>query len=403
MLKEPSDGVESGTPLGLTKPGRRLVTRLTARPFCQHRCTQDSIIGLPDSGQDPELARKGIVAAGTSSYSGDDSMKTTSTDDAYLGLDIGKTKIHAYLVVHERQPKRKVIANTAAGHQELLDWLSRQRFKQLHGCLEATSTYGHQIAKRVYEQSYRVSIANPKAVHAYAESRLCRTKTDAVDARLIAEYCRDLKPTLWSPPPAEVEVLQALVRRHQALEQMIGQERNRLETATPDVALEITAHIAFMEHQQAEGQTKIQAHIDQHPTLKHQQDLLDSIPGIGLATAALILSEIGDWQTFGTARQLAAYAGLTPQEKFSGTSVHGKTRLSKLGNARLRKGLFLPALCLVRWNSSIRDWRELLLNRGKTKRQVVGAVMHKLIRWVFGVLHSGNPFDPAIAFPNQET
>ena len=151
-------------------------------------------------------------------------MKTNLTDDAYLGLDIGKTKIYAYLVLQDHQPKRKVIVNTAAGHQELLDWLSRQRFKQLHGCLEATSTYGHEIAKRLYEQSYRVSIANPEAVHAYAESRLSRTKTDAVDARLIAEYCRDLKPTLWSPPAAEVEALQALVRRHQALEQMIGQK-----------------------------------------------------------------------------------------------------------------------------------------------------------------------------------
>jgi len=176
-----------------------------------------------------------------------------------------------------------------------------------------------------------------------------------------------------------------------------------LETAAPDRALEINAHIAFMEQQQQDLIANIQAHIAQHPTLKHQQELLDSIPGIGPMTAALILSEIGDWHTFGTARQLAAYAGLTPQEKSSGTSVYGKTRLSKLGNARLRTGLFLPALCLLRWNSSIRDWRELLLGRGKTKRQVVGAVMHKLIRWVFGVLHSGKPFDPAIAFPAPES
>lgn len=323
-------------------------------------------------------------------------MNSNITNRAYLGLDIGKTKIYAYLIVPERQPKRKVIANTAAGHQELLDWLSRQPFEPLHACLEATSTYGHEVAKRLHEQGYSVTIANPKAVHAYGESRMYRTKTDALDARLVAEYCRDLKPTLWTPPPVEVEALQALVRRHQALQQMVTQERNRLETAPSQLVEQIKAHLAFMEQQQQTLLDQIQAHIDQHPNLKQQQDLLDSIPGIGPITAALILSEIGDWRTFASARQLAAYAGLTPQEKLSGTSVHGKTRLSKVGNDRLRKGLFLPALCLLRWNEAIQAWRQQLVQRGKTKRQVVGAVMHKLIRWVFGVLHSGKPFDPAI-------
>ena len=328
-------------------------------------------------------------------------MKPTLGYDAYLGLDIGKTKIHACLLLKERQPKQKVIANTPDGHQTLLEWLSRHQVERLHGCLEATSTYGHGIAKRLHQTGYSVSIANPKAVHAYAESRLSRTKTDAVDARLIAEFCRDLKPTLWTPPPPEVETLQSLTRRHQALVRMIGQEQNRLDTTTPELVDEITSHIAFMEQQQTAVLEKIQAHIDQHPNLKQQQAHLGSIPGIGLPTAALILSEIGDWQTFGSARQLAAYSGLTPQEKSSGTSIRGKTRLCKLGNARLRKALFFPALCLLRWNQPIRDWREQLLGRGKTKRQVVGAVMHKLIRWVFGVLHSGKPFDPAIDFVIQ--
>lgn len=328
-------------------------------------------------------------------------MKPATLYDAYLGLDIGKTKIHVCLVLNERQPKQKVIANTPDGHQDLLDWLSRHQVGRLHACMEATSTYGHGIAKRLHETSYSVSIANPKAVHAYAESRLSRTKTDAVDARLIAAYCRDLKPTLWTPPPPEVETLQILTRRHQALERMIGQEQNRLETAVPDLVDEIKAHITFMEQQQTAVLVKIQAHIDQHPKLKQQQAHLDSIPGIGPSTAALILSEIGDWHTFGSARQLAAYAGLTPQEKSSGTSIRGKTRLCKLGNSRLRKALFFPALCLLRWSEPIRHWREQLLGRCKTKRQVVGAVMHKIMRWVFGVLHSGKPFDPAIAFADQ--
>lgn len=320
---------------------------------------------------------------------------------SYLGLDISKHKIHAALLIGERAAQRKVVSNDAAGHQALLTWLHRHEVEALHCCLEATSTYGHPVARCLHQQGYRVSLANPKAVHAYCESRLSRTKNDSGDALLIAQYCRDLKPHPWTPPAPEVEQLQQLVRRLAALDQMVAQEKNRLETAAEAMQADIEAHIRFLQTQQAKVREQMQAHVDAHPQLKQQQQLLDSIPGIAQDTAARLLGELGHWQAFDSARQLAAYAGITPQEKTSGTSVRGKTRLCKLGSARLRKLLFCPALCLLRWNEGIRSWREALLARGKTKQQVVGAVMHKVIRWVFGVLHSQKPFDPNLAFPNQ--
>lgn len=320
---------------------------------------------------------------------------------SYLGLDVSKAKLHAVLLIGERSPKRKVVSNDEQGHQDLLAWLTRQEVEEVHCCLEATSTYGHAIARRLHQQGYRVSIANPKAVQAYCESRMRRTKTDAVDGWMVAQYCRDLKPHLWTPPSPEIEQLQQFERRLQALDQMIAQEKNRLETAAPALLDDINAHITFMEQQQAHLRQQMQDHIDQHPDLKQQQQWLDSIPGIGKDTAARLLGELGHWQAFSSARQLAAYAGVTPQEKSSGTSVHGKPRLCKLGNARLRKLLFFPALTLLRWSPPIQQWRAALLARGKTKKQVVGAVMHKLLRWVFGVLHSQSPFDPALAFPSD--
>jgi transposase len=321
---------------------------------------------------------------------------------SYLGLDISKASIHTYLILAERQPKRKVVENSATGHAELMAWLMRYEVGTLHACMEATSTYGHGIARVLHAAGYTVSIGNPKAIHAYGESRMFRTKTDAVDARLIAEYCRDHSPHAWTPPSPEVEQLQTLVRRVQALEQMIIQEKNRQETVVPDLAADIQAHIVFMETQKRDLWEKIRGHIDQHPDLRQQTQLLDSIPGIGPESAARMIAEIGDWTVFQSARQLAAYVGITPQEKSSGTSVRGKTRVCKLGNARLRKALFFPAMTLLRWHADIQRWREHLLERGKTKKQVVGAVMHKLIRWVFGVLHSGKPFDPSIAFPASQ-
>lgn len=322
--------------------------------------------------------------------------------DSYLGLDIGKSKIHAYLILTNRQPKRKVIENTPEGHQELLSWLERHQVGRLHACLEATSTYGQGIARALHQAGYGVSIANPKAVRAYADSRMVRTKTDAVDARGVAEYCRDLRPRLWTPPSLEMEQLQTLMRRMQALEDMIVQEKNRQETVADALADDVQAHIDFMQQQQAKLWETIHAHIEQHPSLNQSCQLLDSIPGIGPESAARMMAEIGDPTVFKTARQLAAYVGITPQEHLSGTSIHGKTRICKVGNARLRKALFFPALTLLRWNPHIQQWREQLLCRGKTKCQVVGAVMHKVIRWVFGVLHSGQPFDPTIAFPDPK-
>ncbi len=317
----------------------------------------------------------------------------------YLGLDIGKSTIHAALLIADRAPKRKVIDNNTAGYAELLEWLKHQGVEKVAVCLEATSTYGHAIARCLHHNGYSVSIANPKAVHAYAESRLTRTKNDHVDAVVIAHYCRDLKPSAWTPPPPDIEQLQAWERRLQALDQMIAQERNRLETATDEITSVIQSHLVFMQDQQSQIWKNIQDHLDHHPHLKQQQQLLDSIPGIGPETAARMIAELGTWQSFDSARQLAAYAGLTPMEHSSGTSVQGKPRLCKIGNPRLRKLLFFPAMALLRWNHNILLWRDALLARGKSKKQVVGAIMHKLIRWVFGVLHSAKPFDAAIAFP----
>lgn len=124
-----------------------------------------------------------------------------------------------------------------------------------------------------------------------------------------------------------------------------------------------------------------------------------SITGIGEKTAAILLAEIGSIDHFKSARSLAAFAGLTPQEHQSGTSVKGKARLCKIGNRRLRKALYFPALILIRRCPQIQAFRERLMAAGKNKMQVVGAVMHKLIRVVYGVLKSDQPFDPEKLLP----
>jgi transposase len=142
---------------------------------------------------------------------------------------------------------------------------------------------------------------------------------------------------------------------------------------------------------------QIKDHFNQHPGLKQQRDLLTSIPGIGQQTAAVLLSEIVHWSLFDSPRQLAAYAGLTPRERAGGPSVRGKPALSRVGNARLRKALFLPTMSAQRFNPLIATFCERLFPSLKAKKQVLGAAMRKVLHLAYGALKSDCPFDPNFA------
>jgi transposase len=248
----------------------------------------------------------------------------------------------------------------------------------------------------LYERDYPVSVVNPARVKAYADSQLQRNKTDRQDAKVIAHFCATQQPDLWSPPPPEVQELQALVRRLENLQADRVRELNRQQSGlrSETVLQAIAVHIAFLDDQIATIQAQIKDHIDNHPHLRQQRDLLTSIPGIGDQTAAHFLAEVIDVHRFQSAQQLAAYAGLTPRNHHSGSSVHKPGRLVKTGNSYLRKALYMPALAAMRWNPIIRALVERLDARGKKRMTIVGAVMRKLVHLAFGVLKHQQPFDP---------
>ena len=155
--------------------------------------------------------------------------------------------------------------------------------------------------------------------------------------------------------------------------------------------------VASVDAEIARTEKQIKDHIDSHPDLQQQCELLESIPGIGRRTATKLLAEIDGLAQYKSARQVAAYAGLTPRNNRSGT-FRGKTRLSKTGNSRVRKALFLPAMTAKRHNPIVRAFCQRLAVYGKTKMQIIGAAMRKLIHLAYGVLKSGKHFNP-----NHET
>lgn len=313
-----------------------------------------------------------------------------------LGIDIAKLKFDVCLMNAEGKLKHKVFPNTAAGFAQLVAWLTKQRVERVHACMEATGTYGEALAYHLHAAGQMVSVVNPAAIKAFAGSRLSRTKTDKVDAELIARFCHAQQPPAWTPPAAEVRELQGLVRRLEALIEMRVAEENRREagTAVAAVRSSVAAHIAYLCDEIKGTKKLIRDHINTHPTLKQQSQLLDSIPGIGETTAALLLAEIVDVTQYHSARQVAAYAGLVPRERRSGSSVRGRTRLSKIGNARLRRALYFPAITALRCSPCFQAWAKALRERGKCKMSVIGAAMRKLIHLAYGVLKTGQPFDP---------
>ena len=320
-----------------------------------------------------------------------------------LGLDISKATFHAALLKNNKKDKAivQLFDNNWDGFEALQHWLQEHGAHQVHACLEATSVYGHPVATYLFHHGHQVSIVNPSRIKGFAQSRLSRTKNDRADAGIIAQFCKALKPQTWTPPAPEIARLQGYSRRLQALIKMKTQEQNRLKIAEDELAADIEEHIQFLEKKIEAVKKQQQQLVEASETLLPQQKLLTSIVGIGEATAVTILAELGSIEQFRSARQLAAFVGLTPQEHQSGSSVRGKTRLCKIGSPHLRKALYFPALSAIRHSPEIQALKAHFLELGKNKMQIVGIIMHKLIRVVYGVLKSGKPFDPNKLIPPE--
>jgi transposase len=321
-----------------------------------------------------------------------------------LGIDISKDKFDVALYDHERY-QMGTFANNKKGYQSLAKWLKKRQAKSAQVCIEATGRYGEDVASFLHEQGHTVSVVNPARIKAYGASQLKRNKTDLEDARVIAHFCATQDPRPWTPPPPEVQELQALTRRLENLQADRVREINRKSSGIKSEAVlqTIDEHIAFLDEQIAGVQQQIQNLINKHPDLRQKRDLLTSIKGIGELTAAKFLAEVPDPERFDSASELAAYAGLTPKNYYSGSSVHRSARLSKTGNSHFRTAFFMPALSAMTYNPIVRALAQRLEKRGKERMTIVAAAMRKLVHLAYGVLKTGVPFDPNYLVNMQET
>ena len=323
-------------------------------------------------------------------------MLTPSPTVAPIGVDIAKAKFDAAAWIDGKY-KTKVFSNTLAGFETFRTWL--RPFAPAHVCLEATGRYGEALATFLVAQGITVSVVNPAQIHAFGKAELSRTNTDKSDAKSIARFCHLHQPPGWQPLPPAVRQLQALVRRLDELMAMRQMEHNRQDGADATVQASLTHVLALLDAEIEQTRAAIHAHFEQHPDLRAQRDLLDTIPGLGETTIAVLLAGLGDIHRFDNAKQVAAFAGLSPAERQSG-KYKGQTRLSKTGDASLRKALYFPAIVAGQHNPIVRAFCERLKAKGKAGKVIVCAAMRKLLTLAYGVLKSGCPFDPKLALAN---
>jgi transposase len=294
-----------------------------------------------------------------------------------LGIDISKLTFDVTLLIDNKVKNRK-FDNNKKGFDTLIQWLKTKGVDTGYACMEATGSYGLKLARYLYENNFKVSVVNPVRIKGFAQSKLCRVKTDKADSDLIAHFCQTMKQ---------------LVNRLDALISIKNQETNRLEGLSDLVATNIKDHIIFLNKQIKEVEQLIANHIKTHQDLSEKSTLLASIPGVGEKTISQVLTFLSNIDNFNSSKQVIAFLGLNPKQRQSGTSVRGTSRISKTGNAELRKAFYMPAIVSLKYNPVIKGFVKRLSITGKPKMVIVIAAMRKLIHIIYGVLKNKTLFN----------
>lgn len=314
-----------------------------------------------------------------------------------LGIDVSKQKLDACMILLDGTQAIRTVSNTPEGYKKLHEWAIK-RADIYCACLESTGSYGEPIATYLFEQKMFVSMVNPSQTNHYAKAQLRRTKTDRVDAQTIAMFARsmlqDNKLPRYQPLPAELHILQELVRQRSArIAERVRVSNQQSETQT-EVMKKLNNELhAFLVCQIEAIDHEIEALIDQYPSLKRNFELLSSIPGVGPVTASVILVELPSVELFEHAKQVAAYSGLTPRTRHSGSREPLSQPITKTGNRHIRKALYMAAMSAMQHQPALKAMAERLGSKGKPFKKVIVAVMRKLTHLIYAVLKNQTRFD----------
>lgn len=319
-----------------------------------------------------------------------------------IACDVSKATLDAAWLNESGQCwfERSKIANSRRGWQEMLRWLEKSSGKgrrEFTLVVEATGVYHRPLIDFAVAEGLRVIVTNPGRAAENARSHNRLNKNDRLDARGLYSYGKELKKVHeYVPDSQEISVLKALLSRLRQLDKDLLRERNRLEkcpfiAGSQGLAASNRRQIKALMQEKNLIQRQIDELIRTDPPLTHLQKLLCSIKGIGKVASQWLLPLLYR-QQFDSARQLAAFLGLTPIHKRSGTSLKKRGHLSGRGNGYLRSRLYMPAVSAISHNPELSRFYDTLIRRGKTPKQAITAVMRKLVHISYGVVKNDQPY-----------
>lgn len=333
---------------------------------------------------------------------------------AYVGIDMSKTRFDVALCPEREATSLGQYPNNGQGFRELAKALVAEskpcHERLIHLVVEPSGGYEQRLVAFAFDQGWHVSLPNPKRVRDWAKGMGVRAKNDPLDSRTLAEFGAACQPAPENHLAGEVAALDSLLRRRDDLEQTLRDERNRRQAldykphASPAAKESVERLIRILEEELAQVEAAIEALLQQHPDLKSEARLLQTVAGIGPKTVLPILVFLHRWLARtagqGTAKGLVAFAGLDPQEYSSGDSVYSHPAISKMGCTFTRHKLYMAAKGGVRARSGpLRHFYDRLRGRGKAYRLTLVAAARKILVWAFAVFSRKVPFDPSLHAP----
>ena len=316
-----------------------------------------------------------------------------------IGIDVSKKQLDV-CVIFDGKIKKKIVDNSVSGFKSLRNWISKNNIKNPHICMESTGCYSEGVAEFFHELGFKVSVVNPLRIKAFRNSKLIRQKTDSVDAQVIAEFCLLNNPAPWTPTSPERKELHNINVRISALKAEVNRSSNALENENLSKLIQKSIHdeIKFLKKQVALLEDEAQKIINSNQHLKEQFDRITEIKGVGEKLALAIIADMPDVSNFQKSGQFSAFAGVSPAHFQSGSSVRGKSHISRLGSKSIRKVLYMSALVVKNRNPYFQKFVHKLQKKGKAPKVIIIAIMRKLMCILFGMLKNSSNFDPKLAF-----
>ncbi|OOG20527.1 IS110 family transposase [Thioalkalivibrio denitrificans] len=322
-----------------------------------------------------------------------------------IGIDISAQSFDLVSRRHGRNAKVQRFEQSPQGHARAIRYLKGLKPECI--VMEATGVYYLDLALALHEADLPVCVINPRSFRHFAEIHLTGSKTDAIDAALLAEYAERMTPRRWTPPPQHCLALRDIGRQINRLIHARTQAKNRLhalsaKTSTPGLLIEDEQDgIAQLDRRIERLKQAALELIAQSEALSRHFEHMSTARGMGQASSVAVLAELCTLPSDLKAAQVSRHAGLDVRLTQSGSSVNSPGRLSKAGNAYLRAALYMPAMAAIRHEPRAKAFYEALVARGKKKIQALCAVMRKYLTGLWACIKTQTPFDAAALFSDQ--